>query len=151
MASKSGSCRATQAVRPGSRSCKAAASTPPASRSDSKSDELGASEKSTLASSHASVFTLVESTLALKYSKADLMRIVKIFSETKGQELKAKVPRKRPLKAKIPNIYFEKLHMDFYHFCQQCEDHFKKVDATGSNRTPFVALFFCGKINFWWY
>ena len=62
--------------------------------------------------------TPVEPTLALKYSKAHLMRILKIFLETKGQEPKAEVPRKRPLKAKVPDVYFGKSHMDCYHFCQ---------------------------------
>ena len=118
MASRSGSRRATPAVRPGSRSCKAAASVPPASRSDSKSDELGVPEKSTAALSHASAPAPAESTLALKYSKADLMRILKIFSETKGQEPKAKVPCKQPLKAKVPDVYFGKSHIDWYHFYQ---------------------------------
>ena len=138
----------------GSRSRKAAASAPPTSRSDSKSDKLGASEKGTpvpsytSAPSHASTSAPVEPTLALKYSEADLIRILKIFLETKGQEPKAKVPRKQPLKAKIPDIYFGKSHIDCYHFCQQCEDHFETAGTTGSNRTPFAASFLCGKINF---
>lgn len=58
-----------------------------------------------------------KSTLAFKYSKADLMRILKTFSETKGQEPEAKVPHKQFLKAKVPNVYFGKLYMDCYHFC----------------------------------
>ena len=151
MASRSGSCRATPAVGQGSRSRKAAASAPPASRSDSKSDELGALEKCTPAPSHASAPAPVEPILALKYSKADLMRILKIFSETKGQEPKAEVPRERPLKAKVPDVYFGKSHMDCYHFCQQCEDHFETAGATGSTRTPFAASFLRGKINFRWH
>ena len=151
MASRSSSYRATPAVRQGSRSRKVAASAPFASRSDSESDELMAPEKGIPAPSHASAPALVEPTLALKYSEADLMRILKIFSETKGQEPKAEVPRERPLKAKVPDVYFGKSHMDCYHFCQQCEDHFETAGATGSNRTPFAASFLRGKINFWWH
>ena len=79
------------------------------------------------------------------------MRILKIFSETKGQEPKAEVPRERPLKAKVPDVYFGKSHMDCYHFCQQCEDHFETAGATGSNRTPFATSFLRGKINFRWH
>ena len=106
MASRSGSCRATSAVRPGSRSCKAAASAISSSKSDSKSNELGAPKKGTSAfshtsapshtnaSSHANAPTPVELTLALKYSKADLIKILKIFLETKSQEPKAEIPRK---------------------------------------------------------
>ena len=173
MASRSGSRRATPAVKPGSRSCKAAVFAPPVSRSDSKSDELGAPEKGISAPSHASAsshvsapshatalshanapsyvsaFAPMEPILALKYSKVDLMTILKIFSETKGQEPKAEVPRKRSLKAKVPNIYFKKSHMDYYHFCQQYENHFETAGATRSNRTPFATSFFYRKINFW--
>ena len=151
MASRSGSCRATPAVGQGSRSYKAVASAPPAFRSDSESDEFGAPEKGTSAPSHASAPAPVKPILALKYSETDLMRILKIFSETKGQEPKAEVPRKRPLKAKVPDVYFGKLHMDCYHFCQQCEDHFETAGATGSTRTLFTISFLCGKINFRWH
>ena len=126
IASKSGSCRATPAVGPGFCSCKGVvASAPPTSRSDSKSDEHEAPEKGIPASSHANTFApshasapaLAESTLAHKYSKADLMGILKIFLKTKGQEPKAEVPRKQPLKAKVPDVYFGKLHIDCYHCC----------------------------------
>ena len=154
MASRSSSHRATPALRPGSRSRKAATSASPTPRSDSKSDELRAPKKSTPALSHVSVPSHtsipapVEPILVFKYSKADLMRILKIFLETKGQESKFEVPCKQLLKAKVPDVYFEKSHIDCYYFCQQCEDYFEIASATGSNRTPFTALFFCGKINF---
>ena len=101
--------------------------------------------------SHASALAPVESTLVLKYSKADLMKVLKIFSETKGQESKAEVPRKRPFKAKVPDIYFGKWHTDCHHFCHQCKDHFETTGTTESNRTPFAILFLCGKINFRWH
>ena len=134
MASRSGSYKATLAVVPGFSSCKGIiGSAPRISRSDSKFDELGAPEKGTSAPSHtstsalshistpasrpASAPDLAESTLALKYSKADLMKILKIFLKTKGQESKAQVPRKQPLKTKIPDVYFKKSHIDCYYFC----------------------------------
>ena len=151
MASRSGSCKATLAVGLGSRSRKTTTSALPAFKSDSKSDELGAPEKRTPAPSHVSAPTPVEPILALKYSEADLMRILKIFLETKGQEPKAKVSRKQPLKAKVPDIYFRKTHMDYYHFFQQYKDYFETAGAIGSNCTPFTVSFLCGKINFWWH
>ena len=163
MASRSGSYRATSVVGQGSRFRKAAASTLPTSRSDSESDELGAPEKDTPAPSHAnahshasapsyaSALTPVEPTLALKYSEVDLMRILKIFLEIKGQKPKAEVPRKQPLKTKVLDIYFGKSHIDCYHFCQQCEDYFETAGATGSNRILFAALFLRRKINFRWH
>ena len=146
--SRLGSCKATPAVRPGSYSCKATTSAPSTFRLDSKSDKLGAPRKGTPAHSHTSAPIPAESILALKYSKADLIRILKIFSEIKGQEPKAEVPSKQPLKAKVPNVYFEKSHMGCYHFCQQYEDYFETNDITRSNYTPFAASFLHGKINF---
>lgn len=126
MASRSGACRTTLVVRLGSRSRKGVVGlAPPLSRSDSKFNKLGALEKGIPAPSHASTpfpshtsaLILAESTFTLKYSEADLIKILKIFLETKGQKLRAEVLHKRLSKAKIPDIYFEKLHIDCYHFC----------------------------------
>ena len=55
--------------------------------------------------------------------------------------------RKRFLKAKIPEVYYGKSHMDCYYFCQQCEDYFKTAGATGTNRTLFAASFLHGNIS----
>ena len=142
-------------------------STPPAFRSNNKSYEIEVPEKGTPASSHASTpapnhintltssyagaFTPVESTLALKYSKMDLMRILKIFSKIKSQKLKVEVLCKQSLKAKALDLYFEKLHIDCYHFCQKCEDYFKTIGTIRSNCILFATLFLRGKINFWWH
>ena len=156
--SRSDFCKAIPAVGLGSHFCNSAITfVLPAFRSNSKSDKFEAQEKGTsapthtniLASSHANAPALAESTLALKYSKMDLIRILKIFLETKGQEPKAEVPCKQPLKAKVPNVYFGNLHINCYHFSQQYEDYFEIAGAIGSNHIPFAALFFCGKINFW--
>ena len=111
----------------GSYSCKSTVgSTFPASWLDNKSNELGASEKDTLTPSHmstpisspANTLASAESILTFKYSETDLMRILKIFLKTKSQEPKTKIPRKWLLKAKIPDVYFGKLHIDYYHFCK---------------------------------
>ena len=56
-------------------------------------------------------------------------------------------PRERPLKARTPETYWGKSHMECYHFCQQCEDCFKTLGATGMNRTPFTASFLRGSIS----
>lgn len=68
--------------------------------------------------------------------------------EAKGPQ---KGPPQRSLKAWFPDLYFGKSHMDCYHFCQQCEDHFDTARATGPNRTPFASSFLCGRINFRWH
>ena len=41
--------------------------------------------------------------------------------------------RKRSLKAKVLDVYYRKLHIDCYYFCQQCENHFETAGATGAN------------------
>lgn len=53
-----------------------------------------------------------EFNLAFKYNKADLMKILKIFSKTKGQEPRPEVSCKQSLKAKVSEIYLEKTHID---------------------------------------
>ena len=168
MASRSDSHRPTCVVVLDSRSHKGVVdSTLSAPRSDNESDELRALEKGTFTPSHASTPasshasspapshtsapTLAKSTLALKCSKTDLIRILKIFSETKSQEPKVEVSCEQFLKAKIPNIYFGKLYINCYHFCQQCKDYFETTGTTKSNCILFAVLFLHRKINFWWH
>ena len=59
-------------------------------------------------------------------------------------------PWRSPLKVLFPDLYHGKSHIECYHFCQQCEDHFATAGATGPNRTPFAASFLCGRISFRW-
>ena len=47
-------------------------------------------------------------------------------------------------------MYYEKLHMDCYHFCQQCKHHFETAKATGANRTLFAASFLRTNIDVRW-
>ena len=37
--------------------------------------------------------------------------------------------------------------MDYYYFCQQCEDYFKTLGATEMNYTPFSTTFFRDSIS----
>ena len=48
----------------------------------------------------------------------------------------------RPLKAKNPDLYHRSLHIECYHFCRQCKDHFKTAGAKGYKRVSFAASFF---------
>ncbi len=54
------------------------------------------------------------------------------------------------LKAKTPDVYCARSHMECYNFCQQCEDHFATYAATKPNRIPFAPSFFQDQINFRW-
>ena len=38
--------------------------------------------------------------------------------------------------------------MNYYYFCQQCEDYFETSGAIGMNCTPFAATFLRGFISF---
>ena len=58
--------------------------------------------------------------------------------------------REQTFKAKVPEVYYGKSHMDCYQFCQQCKDHFETAEATGFNRTPFTASFLRGNISVRW-
>ena len=78
-------------------------------------------------------------------------KFIKVFIETTQAQARALAERKNwPLKARSSETYLMKSHMDCYHFCQQCEDHFKTSGTTKMNYTLFVALFFHGTINLRW-
>ena len=47
----------------------------------------------------------------------------------------------QPLKAQFPDLYYENSHLDCYHFCQQCKDHFKTARAKRPNRIFFATSF----------
>ena len=49
--------------------------------------------------------------------------------------------RKQSFKAKVPDVYYKKSHMDCYHFCQQCKNYFETAGAIGVNQTLFAAFF----------
>ena len=55
-------------------------------------------------------------------------------------------PRKQPLKAQFPDLYYGNSHMDCYRFCQQCDNHFKTARAKGPNKTLFATLFLRGSV-----
>ena len=75
-------------------------------------------------------------------------KFMKVFMETTQAQAQALTePRERLLKAKTPETYSGKSHMDCYYFCQQCEDYFETLDATGMNCTLFAATFLHGPIS----
>ena len=58
--------------------------------------------------------------------------------------------RKQSFKAKVPELYYDKLHMDYYHFYQQCKDYFETAWVGETNRTLFAAFFLCKNISVRW-
>ena len=51
---------------------------------------------------------------------------------------------KQPFKTKISEVYYGKLHIDCYHFCQFCKDQFETAKATRPTGL-FLQLFFSGE------
>ena len=65
------------------------------------------------------------------YLKAPVPSQTKVDSE----------PRKQPINARFPDLYYGNSHMHYCRFCQQCKDHFENAGAKGPNKIPFAALF----------
>ena len=108
-----------------------------------KRSNAGSNEASTKAFTPPEASTL----LFIPLTSEDLFtKFMKVFMET-TQAWEQLEPRKRPFKARTPETYSGKSHMDCYHFCQQCEDYFKTSSATEMNHTPFAATFLCDAIS----
>ena len=45
-------------------------------------------------------------------------------------------------------MYRGKSHMEYYNFCQQCEDYFATDRAKGANQIPFATSFLRDQIIF---
>ena len=78
-------------------------------------------------------------------------KFMKVFMETTQAQAQALAePQEQPLKARTLETYWGKSHIECYHFCQQCEDHFKISGATRMNCTSFAASFFRSSISIRW-
>ena len=86
--------------------------------------------------------------LVAKYIEEDLQRILRTVFEARAPPSDG--PCEKPLKARSPDVYCGKSHMECYNFCQQYEDHFATAGAKGLNRIPFAAFFLHDRINFRW-
>lgn len=75
-----------------------------------------------------------------KYTENDLQRILKtvLESRTPAAPRDSDEKRQRPLKARAPDVYKGKSHMDCYDFIQQCEDHFATSGARVSTEFPLL-------------
>lgn len=47
--------------------------------------------------------------------------------------------QKKLFKAKVLDVYYDKLYMEYYNFYKQCKDHFATTAATSHNKILFVA------------
>ena len=116
-------------------------------------DELAdAPERSNAGSDEASTFFETPTPPLVPSPSEDFFtKFMKVFMEkTQAQAQALAEPKKRPFKTRTSKTYWGKSHMEYYHFCQQCEDYFKTLGVTKINRTPFATSFFCGSIRLWW-
>ena len=77
-------------------------------------------------------------------------KFIKAYLESNQGLKQPLAERKRAFKAKVPEVYYGKLHIDCNYFCQQYKDHFETAGATGTNWTLFAAFFLCGNISMRW-
>ena len=110
-----------------------------AGQNQAKESNVGSNEAPT--SLEAQTPTLIPLT-----SKNLFTKFMKVFMET-TQARDQLEPRECSFKARTPETYSGKSHIDCYHFCQQCKDYFETSGTTGMNRTFFAATFFCGAIS----
>ena len=75
-------------------------------------------------------------------------QFMKVYLETNQGPRQSPAERKQPFKAKVLEIYYGKLYMDCYHFCQNCKDYLETAEATKANRTLFTAFFSMGTLVF---
>ena len=83
-----------------------------------------------------------------KYTEEGLQKILRTVLEARALPFDGVC--KRPLKARSPDVYRGKSHMECYNFCQQYEYHFATAGAKGPNRILFAAFFLRDRINFRW-
>ena len=84
---------------------------------------------------------LAATPVVLKYIEKDLQRIFKTIPEAQAPT-NSEEPRDKHLKARFPDVYHEKFHMECFNFYQQCEDYFITVEARGANQIFFAMSFF---------
>ena len=87
-----------------------------------------------------SLVPLISKNLFTKFMRM-LMKTIQAWNQEQLE------PRKCLLKARTLKTYFEKSHMDCYHFYQQCENYFKTSGAIEMNRIFFAATFLYGSIS----
>ena len=75
---------------------------------------------------------------------------MKAYLETNQRPRQPLAECAQSLKAKVPEVSYGKLHIDCYHFYQQCKVYFETAGASGTNRTLFIAFFFCRNISVCW-
>ena len=140
-------------MAPGSCACRSPhVNTPvdPAGELDELAGAQGPARKSNAGSNETFTPSEASSPPFVPFTSEDLFtNFIKVFIETTQAQDQLE-PRKCPFKVRTPETYSGKSHVDYYHFCQQCEDYFETSGAIGMNCTPFAATFLHGPISLRW-
>ncbi len=83
------------------------------------------------------------------FTRKDLDQIIESVFQVQTQKRRLLSFREK-LKVITPNIYHSRFYMEYYNFCQQCEDHFATAGATRPNQIPFATSFLWHRINICW-
>ena len=123
---------------------------PPANISGNQDELASAPRGSDASSNEAPILSEAPTWPLVSLPAKDLFtKFMKVFMETTQVQTLAE-PWERPLKARTPETYWGKSHMECYNFCQQCEDHFNTSGASGLNCTLFAASILRGSISLRW-
>ena len=87
---------------------------------------------------------------ALISSNKLFKQFIKAYLESNQRSSRSLAECKQSLEAKIPDVYYWKLHMDCYYFYQQYKDHFHTAKVNEAKRTPFTTFFLCRSIRVCW-
>ncbi len=83
-----------------------------------------------------------------RFTWKNLDQIIELIFQ--AQTLKGRSSFGDKFKAKSPDIYHDRFHIECYNFCQRYKDYFATTRATGPNWILFVATFLWDQINLHW-
>ena len=90
-----------------------------------------------------SAFTLV-------FTNKFFKQFMKAYLELNQGTKQSPVERKQTLMTIILEVYYGKLHIDYYYSCQRCKDYFETTRASRANQTPFAVFFLYENISVHW-
>ena len=140
-------------MAPGSRTTQQNPYVNPPADISREQDELAGAPKRFDAGSNKALIPPEAPTLPLvpPPSKDLFTKFIKMFMETTQAQAQVLAElQERIFKARTPETYWDKSHIECYYFCQQYKDHFEISGATGMNSIMFAASFFRGYISFRW-
>ncbi len=78
------------------------------------------------------------------------MERVQALAASAVSDVEARNNIDRLLKSQNPNLYYSNLHIEYYYFCQQCENYFEIAGLLSHKHVPFATRFLKNRILNWW-